>query len=207
MANDRKTWFTADTHFGHSNIIRYCDRTQFISPEALAEWKTYPRGTTPSAALLERIEIATVKMDREMIERWNATVAEEDDVWHLGDFCSTRRMLATDYLRRLNGRKHLIRGNHDPESTYGASEWVFNRSFAELRCEKTNLTLCHYAMRVWNDSYKGKAYQLFGHSHGMLEPQAGQCDVGVDCWNFTPVSLDQIKARIIPFPDHDSEKN
>lgn len=53
-----KVWFTADTHFGHRNILKHCDR---------------PFGSVK-------------EMDEALIAMWNAVVGLNDDVWHLGDF-------------------------------------------------------------------------------------------------------------------------
>lgn len=190
------TFFTADTHFGHANIILYCDRPFIDRGDRQILLAHRQAGETPPSELKQRLEAATHLMNEEMVRRWNETVGPEDDVWHLGDFCNSKRTLASDWLRRLNGRKHLIRGNHDPVETYGARGWAFSECYAELRLNKTDLVLFHYAMRVWNGSFGGKALQLFGHSHGALTPVPGQCDVGVDCWDFRPVMLEQIKERI-----------
>lgn len=53
----------------------------------------------------------TEEMDRDMIALWNATVKPEDKVFHLGDFCINRRALPI--IKELNGRKVLVKGNHD----------------------------------------------------------------------------------------------
>jgi calcineurin-like phosphoesterase family protein len=77
------------------------------------------------------------------------------------------------------------------------------------------ITLCHYAMRTWNMSHYG-ALHFFGHSHGNLQGDSQSCDVGVDCWGFVPVSLDQVKERMQAFPrriepdhhqPHDANRN
>lgn len=77
-------YFTADTHFGHYNAIRFCDR-----PFASAE-----------------------EMDEAMIQNWNDRVTGNDTVYILGDmfFRSTN---AEGILKRLKGKKRLIVGNHD----------------------------------------------------------------------------------------------
>ena len=77
-------YFTADTHFGHYNVIRFCDR-----PFASAE-----------------------EMDEAMIQNWNGRVTGNDTVYILGDmfFRSTN---AEEILKRLKGKKRLIVGNHD----------------------------------------------------------------------------------------------
>ena len=78
-------FFTADPHFGHANIIKYCQR-----PFANVE-----------------------EMDRVLTERWNAKIGSDDDVWILGDLTMRSGATALNYLRQLNGHKHLILGNHD----------------------------------------------------------------------------------------------
>jgi calcineurin-like phosphoesterase family protein len=79
-------FFTSDTHFGHAGARGFY-RRPFASVAA---------------------------MDVAMLERWNATVRPEDDVWHLGDFAlGVPAAAMADLLGRLNGRKHLITGNND----------------------------------------------------------------------------------------------
>ena len=78
-------YYISDTHFGHEAIIRFCDR--------------------PFASVAE--------MDRVLIESWNARVGEDDDVWVLGDVVFDRDGDPARYLKKLNGRKHLLIGNHD----------------------------------------------------------------------------------------------
>lgn len=87
MKNMVTNWFTADNHFGHANIIEYCNRP-FKSLE---------------------------HMDREMIRRWNERVKPEDIVYHLGDFCfkETDGKRFKYYRDQLNGDIVFIRGNHD----------------------------------------------------------------------------------------------
>lgn len=84
-----KVFIISDTHFGHENIIRYCNRP-FSSVE---------------------------EMDRVMIENWNRVVGKDDLVLHLGDFCFYRRKTkVSELVGKLNGRKLLIMGNHDNHS-------------------------------------------------------------------------------------------
>lgn len=78
-------WFTADTHFGHENIIKYCNRP------------------FRNAAV----------MNEELIRRWNATVPEDGIVFHLGDFCSGGSKEWNEVMYRLHGQIYLILGNHD----------------------------------------------------------------------------------------------
>lgn len=77
-------YVVSDTHFGHENIIRYCDRPFSNAAE----------------------------MDEVMIARWNAAVRPQDHVYHLGDVALTRADLHR-VLPRLHGHKRLLLGNHD----------------------------------------------------------------------------------------------
>ncbi|PJI56035.1 metallophosphoesterase [Methylobacterium radiotolerans] len=161
-------WFTSDHHFGHANIIPLCRRPFSDAAE----------------------------MDETMIERWNAVVGTQDEVWHLGDFahrCGPNRV--AEIFGRLRGRAiHLVRGNHDRRYTL-ALPWTSIQHYAELVVDHRMLVLFHYSLRVWNRSHFG-SLSLYGHSHGTLPGTAASCDVGVDVWDFRPASLDEIVRRI-----------
>ena len=158
-----KTWFTADQHFGHANIIKYCER--------------------PFPSVHE--------MDRTMIQRWNERVRTEDTVYHVGDFSFQNQ---GNYIHRLNGTKHLIRGNHDHKRMQ-KNGWASVNDLLFVTVSGTDIVLCHYGMRVWHKSHRG-ALHLYGHSHGKLPGTSASLDVGVDCWDFFPVSLEEIKKRL-----------
>lgn len=166
------TWFTSDTHLGHANIIKHCAR-----PFADAD-----------------------EMDHAIIANWNARVRHNDDVWHLGDFAFRNGKAAASYLGRLNGRKHLVWGNHDSNQVRGLRQWTSSQPYAEITIDGQRLVLCHYAMRVWNKLHYG-ALHLYGHSHGSLTGTSRSCDVGVDCWDFRPISIDEILARMAAQPE------
>ncbi len=159
-------WFTADTHFGHAGALS-----------------------------LYRRPFATVAaMNEAMIERWNATVAPGDEVWHLGDFAlRTGTDAAAALLERLHGRKHLLTGNNDPPDIAGLAGWSSVQPYAELAVGGVRLVLCHYALRTWNGMAKG-ALNLHGHSHGRLKPLPRQTDVGVDVWDFRPVGVQRMRG-------------
>jgi calcineurin-like phosphoesterase family protein len=104
------------------------------------------------------------------IERWNAVVRLEEEVWHLGDFAvrqSTDRVASL--LSRLNGRKHLVSGNNNDDAITSCSGWQSVQSYAELVIDGLRLVPCHYPLRTWRDMGKG-AINLHGHSHGRLKP-------------------------------------
>ncbi|WP_103985119.1 metallophosphoesterase [Methylobacterium sp. 190mf] len=160
-------WFTADHHFGHANIIRFCGR--------------------PFADAGE--------MDEAMVERWNSVVGMRDEVWHLGDFahrCGPNQQ--AEIFRRLRGRSiHLIRGNHDRKSNL-LLPWSSIQDYAEIHISGQMLVMFHYALRAWNKSHRGSLC-LHGHSHGRLPNLPGSYDVGVDAWDFKPASLDEIVVK------------
>jgi len=157
-------FFTADTHFGDHRTIN-----------------------------IQRRPFATVaEMDATLIARWNAVVDRDDEVWHLGDV-ARRTGDVPGLLERLNGRKHLIRGNNDPDATLAAAGWASAADYAEIDVDGRKLVLCHYPFRSWNGQHRG-AINLHGHSHGRLKPMLRQFDVGVDPNGFAPVELAHLVA-------------
>ena len=79
-------------------------------------------------------------------------------------------------------------------ATLALAGWSSVQSYAEMTVDGVMLVLCHYAFRTWNGMGRG-SIDLHGHSHGALRPAPKQYDVGVDVWDFTPVTLDQIRSR------------
>jgi calcineurin-like phosphoesterase family protein len=159
--------FTSDTHFGHAG----------------------------ARALYRRPFASVAEMDAAMQAGWNAAVGPDDEVWHLGDVAvgvSAGRVAAI--LGALNGRKHLVTGNNDGAAVAALPEWASVQPYAEIEAEGRQLVLCHYAFRTWRNMGRGWL-NLHGHSHGRLKPLPRQCDVGVDAWDFRPVTLAEITAR------------
>jgi calcineurin-like phosphoesterase family protein len=135
-------------------------------------------------------------MDNAMIERWNATVAEDDTVWHLGDFgVRLSESRAAALLAHLQGTKYLIAGNNDGPEIRALSGWADVRDMAELTLADRRFVLCHYPLRAWNGQHRG-AINLRGHSHGRLKPLPRQVDVGVDAWEFRPIGVADILERL-----------
>lgn len=163
-------FFTADHHFGHRGIITMCGRP------------------------FDNVD----EMDEALISRWNERVRKGDTVYHLGDFtmgASAER--GVEIFARLNGRKHLIVGNHD-KLKVRSLPWASPpqaRVLLRHPAEKLPLVLDHYAMRTWPGAHRG-AIHLYGHSHGGLAGHGRSLDVGVDCWDFRPVTLDEIRPTL-----------
>jgi calcineurin-like phosphoesterase family protein len=130
-----------------------------------------------------------------LVRRWNEAVRPGDAVWHLGDFAlGPGPGRIAELLGSLNGEKHLVVGNNDGATTLAALGWASIQHYAELTVEGRKLVLCHYPFRSWHGIGKG-AINLHGHSHGRLAPMSRQWDVGVDVWDFRPVTLATILAR------------
>lgn len=173
-------WFTADTHFGHANIIQYCNR--------------------PFSSVGE--------MDEKLIENWNCVVNPDDTIYHLGDFTLAGKKIAREYLRHLNGRIFVVPGSHD-NKWLGKGECLSHSGHPvtilpplyTLKVPVSNtgqsqlIVFCHYSMRVWDRSHYG-SWHLYGHSHGNLPSLKNSLDVGVDCWDYQPVSVDIIFQAI-----------
>jgi calcineurin-like phosphoesterase family protein len=160
-------FFTSDTHFGHGGAL----------------------------GLYRRPFASVATMDTTLVGRWNETVGPDDEIWHLGDFAikqGAERVAAL--LACLNGRKHLVAGNNDPPATIDQGGWASVAPYAELTVDGVFLVLCHYPFRSWRRMMKG-SLDLHGHCHGRLKPQPRQVDVGVDVWDFRPVTLAAILAR------------
>ena len=168
MAN----FYCADTHFLHRNIIKFCKR--------------------PFANVNE--------MNEALIFNWNKIVSNNDEVHVIGDFafCGTLEDTQTIF-NRLNGRKHLVTGNHDTLALemehVRPGTWASISDLKEVIHHNQKIVMCHYPMRTWHHSYKG-VWHLYGHVHGTTEPHGKSVDVGVDCWNYTPVSFPHLKKKM-----------
>lgn len=167
------TWFTSDTHFGHARIVELARR--------------------PYSNVRE--------MDKALIRAWNECVQRDDVVWHLGDFSFEQDTPRIDEIfARLNGEKHLIVGNHDEDNEATLTlPWSSISILVAPKIGEEYVALCHYPMKTWPKARKG-AIHLHGHMHGRLKGTARSVDVGVDAWDFKPVSLAEIHRRLRSLP-------
>jgi len=150
-----KIFFTADTHFNHANIIKYCAR-----PFASAE-----------------------EMNRELIARWNSAVKPEDTVYHLGDFGMGGASGWASLIGRLNGaRKILILGNHDKSARRMIAD-----GFSEAH---ETLELDGWLLR--HTPVKTERKLLCGHIHEKWRRLGWTINAGVDVWDFTPRTLEEL---------------
>lgn len=182
---DQKRFYISDWHYGHANIIAF-DNRPFRSVE---------------------------EMNEALVSRWNRVVSPGDIVYVLGDMFWCNSKDAVPVLKRLNGSKFLIRGNHDR-----CSDSVFQKQFAkvadylEIEDAGRKVVLCHYPIPCFKNHFYGW-YHLYGHVHASFEWNMMRHDrylmeelYGKECrmynvgsmlsyMDFTPRTLDEIITK------------
>ena len=180
------TWFTADLHFGHTNVIRYSKRP----------FKTVQ------------------EMDETLFNNWNKTISEHDLVYVLGDISFQKYAVALEMIPKLKGRKILVQGNHDKFSIGQYHKLGFEHVFQDIlmKMGKHRVRLCHYPYRApWYKRILTRAtynryidrrpprdadFLLHGHVHTAFTKRKSQINVGVDCWGGFPVSISEIQSLV-----------
>lgn len=187
IEKDQHIWFTSDLHFGHRNVLKFCDRPWNDEKE----------------------------MGNGLIENWNNTVGDNDIVFILGDvFWFNDSHSIKKVLSKLKGKNiYIIPGNHDDFKSYHRVDddrinlcedvvvtWI-TREGKKLQ----EIWLSHYPMMTWPHRENG-AYQFFGHIHSKPDKNEGvdqdlplhwnQLDVGCDYWDYKPVSLETLENTI-----------
>ena len=134
-----------------------------------------------------------------MIERWSERVKKGDRVYHLGDFALGRPEDAAAIASRLDGKFSSSVGTtrRSPSTSSASAGLVWVKDYFGLKVGEQKIYLCHYAFRTWNQMHYG-SWHLHGHSHGTLEDleTSKSFDVGVDCWNFAPISFEEVAAKM-----------
>ena len=190
-----KVWFTADTHFGHANIIRYCNRPFFNSDEERLASED-PRGNW-------RLSKETIQRhDQGILEAINSRVQQDDILWILGDFCWGKLEEASHFRNRIVCRDvRLVWGNHDHRSISDVFQRTIEQGMVKVGGQK--IWLNHYPMRYWDKSFHG-SWHLYGHVHnGLYEEDMKESwrlakDVGVDACGYLPICVDQLAEYMRP---------
>ena len=172
------TFFTADLHFGHEEIIGYCGR-----PFADVE-----------------------QMDRELVYKWNSRVSNNDHVYIVGDLFYGGRDAAgydkaIETVKKLNGILHLVAGNHDfPYLKNMDYHYLFadTDQIRYLKHEGKNIFLCHYPIAEWSGFFRGSMH-IYGHIHNQkgeayqyMASTGRALNAGVDICSFMPVTFDEL---------------
>lgn len=179
ISNPRNVWFTSDSHWGHTNIIKYCNRP---------------------------FENDSV-MNEHLTKIWNTMVDKNDLVFHIGDVSAGlkgRQDLFGDFLSNLNGTKILIRGNHDHEK----DSFYIKNGFSSVQdyMEIGDYFLCHFPLKMdvredWIKQKERDLHEIFKkskctkiiHGHSHTEQYGGyRFNVGVDLHDFNLVNMNHI---------------
>ena len=164
---NKRVFFTSDTHFGHKSIIGHCSRP-FTDVN---------------------------HMNDTLVANWNGVVGKRDVVFHLGDVAL--RLQPDDcrnILTQLNGTKYLVPGNHDRRNLSVLGEhFALADQLQEVVIDGELVVLCHFPLESWNRGHHGVLH-LHGHSHGSMTRRKGRMDVGVDATDYKPLEWGVIKA-------------
>ena len=164
-----KIFFTADLHFGHTNVLKHCPERPYACDgdiEAHDGW---------------------------LLDLWKSTVDKKDDIYILGDFTFLKSDDARHLLEKLPGRKFLVEGNHDGSIRSYGNYFVtvnqildvkFSPKRAPILKDNLRVTMCHYPMVTWNHKPYG-SIMLHGHCHGKLDEYNKlspdlRFDIGID---------------------------
>lgn len=174
-------WVISDTHFGHENIIRYCDRPYQDAPT----------------------------MDYDMIDRWNSVVKPQDKVYHLGDvYMGLRKETADSIFSKLQGHKRLILGNHDNGKDQILQKYFEKidmwRMFPEFKLLLTHVPVHESTLRVMVDDnpdhkegdcgvVKRQLWNVHGHIHQNKAPSDYHKCVCVEQINYTPIHIEELR--------------
>lgn len=173
------TYFTADLHLGDKKVMELDGR--------------------PFKDLGEQ--------DEEIIRRWNNKVTENDRVFILGDLSAYGEEKTVSIVKRLNGKKHFIRGNHDRLQSAAFTELFESvKDYDEINVDGKHVVLCHYPIAHWRGQRYGYMH-LFGHTHNgmdheLFELYKAMCvergirfygyNVGCMFYDYYPISIEEL---------------
>ena len=167
-------YFISDHHFGHKAIIQMANRP------------------------FEDVFV----MNEFMVNAWNSVVTNEDEIYHLGDVSykmNNNQLKAILY--RLNGKIHLIKGNHDKDKVLNKVgdrfETIQDYKYFQYKYEdkEYNFALFHFPIYSWQGRFRG-AIHLHGHTHmNPIDDTTGKdihghiMNVSVEHLNYIPISI------------------
>lgn len=153
-----ETYITSDLHIGHTNILKFCpDSRPFSSVE---------------------------EMNEAIISNWNGSVNRNDTVYILGDVGFGPAKDVVNVLRRLNGNKILIVGNHDNKNIKSGdfcSQFVDMKLYNIENFGNKLVVMFHFPIEFWDKRHHG-SFHFHGHCHSKNPEKLSQrrYDVGVD---------------------------
>lgn len=160
------TFFTADTHFGHHNVIKFCNRP----------WQTVGA------------------MNQGLVDRWNAKVGLNDLVYHLGDIVFRDMEVWIPKLRgRIILIKGNHDKQPSKLLKHGISE-IFD--YKEIKIADKNIIMFHYPIENWNKRAYGSIHLHGHCHGSLRNKQPNRMDVGVDCNNWEPLEIEEVFEKI-----------
>lgn len=179
-------YFTSDLHFGHDGVIEYCKRP-FKDATEMAET---------------------------LVKRWNERVKPTDTVYVIGDLSLCKFSEFEPYGKQLNGTKFLVKGNHDHYTVSQYNKLGFTVILeAKIAFFGKIFRLSHYPyampwykrpfaykselrfMELRPPKIKGE-FLIHGHTHMPYKRRDNMIHVGVDAWNFYPVSMKELESLV-----------
>lgn len=168
-------FLVSDTHFGHHNMLKF---------------------TNPDGTRVRPFWENADDMNADMIQRWNSVVGANDKVYHLGDVVINRKYL--HIMSQLNGKKVLIKGNHDIFKITDYLEHFYDiRSYHTLA---NKLILSHIPIHPMEISrFK---FNVHGHLHEkiVMDENGSQhpkyFSVCVEKINYTPIPLETVLDKL-----------
>jgi len=171
-----KTYLSADPHLGHDEIIRYCKRP------------------------FRNSQIQT----REIVKRHNNVVGHDDTTIWIGDFAMAgpdRATFVAGIMNRLNGNHILVLGNHDQIHPLKLVDIGFQSVHTSYTMEyKGHQFVMAHDPSVWTvvSNWDPRPIFLCGHVHDLFKSikEKSIVNVGVDVWDFTPITFDQVLKEL-----------
>lgn len=160
---NKNIWLYADPHFGHKNVIKYCNRP----------FKTIG------------------EMNTQLIKNFNKVVEHDAIVFILGDFSFLNTESTQQILKAMNGFKYLIKGNHDRKTNSFYRSIGFMEVYDKpILFTYKNLTyiLSHEPI----NTAQGNFINIHGHTHGQTSNLPWSFDISVEMTKYKPIQLETI---------------
>ena len=165
--DSHNTFFVADFHFDHKNIIQYCSRP----------FKTVE------------------EMNETMLRNYNSTIKDGSTVYFLGDMAFGRDSRTPKYwLSQLRGHIIYIKGSHDKGLRPTNLKDCYNGLVIET--DQGRVYLTHNPIDIPTD-WKDWVIHAHTHSTQLINKQRKRVCVGVEATNYKPISLQQIREKFL----------
>ena len=160
----KQIFIVSDTHLGHSNFLNFLnDKGEQIRKFASVE-----------------------EMDETIIANWNSVVGHSDTVYHLGDVYFGQ---GHKHLWRLNGRKHLVVGNHDELKSEHLHKH-FEKIMLWRHFKDFDMLLSH--VPIHESEIRKAQFNVHGHIHEKPSPTPRHINMCVEHHNYTPVAIEEV---------------